>query len=292
MSGRTLSSSPNLIGLYAKAALGSIPLPGRDRSSDASTDLYDLQLRVDETVPDKGRVARYRKVCGFPAGEVLPETFPQVLAFPLHLALMTDARFPFPAVGAVHIANTIRQHRPILIGEKLALDVSVNDLRPHSRGRQVTLMTTCTIDNIVVWQGETVVLHRERTSATIPSGNPLAVPDQAPTGPLVWKLPSNLGRQYAAVSGDRNPIHLYDVTALPMGFKHHIAHGMWSKARCLAELSNRVPEAFSIAVAFKKPINLPGKVRFGARTDAGRIDFGLTSASNPSPHVLGRISPL
>ena len=30
----------------------------------------------------------------------------------------------------------------------------------------------------------------------------------APTG-TSWKLPGDLGRRYAAVSGDHNPIHLY-----------------------------------------------------------------------------------
>ena len=93
------------------------------------------------------------------------------------------------------------------------------------------------------------------------------MPDQAPTGPLVWKLPSNLGRQYASVSGDRNPIHLYDVTALPLGFRHHIAHGMWSKARCLAELSNRLPDAFSIAVCLQEADQPAGLGAFRRSTD-------------------------
>ena len=33
--------------------------------------------------------------------------------------------------------------------------------------------------------------------------------DDVPPSGITWRLPGDLGRQYAAVSGDRNPIHLY-----------------------------------------------------------------------------------
>jgi acyl dehydratase len=192
----------------------------------------------------------------------------------------------------VHITNTIRQHRPIGLDERLSVDVRVADLLPHPRGRQATLVTTCRVDDEVLWDAETVVLHRESTArdenATAAAGPDL--PAQAPTGPQVWRLPSGLGRRYAAVSGDRNPIHLFDVTAMPLGFRHHIAHGMWSKARCLAELENRLPDAYDVAVAFKKPIRLPGRVGFGARDRGDVLDFGLVSPSSGSPHLLGRVS--
>ena len=56
----------------------------------------------------------------------------------------------------------------------------------------------------------------------------------APARGLIWRLPADLGRRYASVSGDRNPIHLYGVTAKAFGFPRQIAHGMWSKARSIA----------------------------------------------------------
>ena len=80
-----------------------------------------------------------------------------------------------------------------------------------------------------------------------------------------WRLPDDLGRRYAAVSGDRNPIHLHAWSAKPFGFPRAIAHGMWTKARCLAAL--RLPDAFTAEVRFKKPILLPGKVTFGEAED-------------------------
>lgn len=290
MTARTLERSPRLTALYAKAAAGSLPLPGRTTHGASSDLVAGQQVRLDDLAIDAGHVERYRDVCSFSRSAHLPVTYPHVLAFPLHLALMTGSAFPFPAIGAVHISNTIRQLRKVSPDERLAIEVRVADLRPHPRGRQVTLATTCSVDGSVVWESDTVVLHREQSDTTGEAAQP-DVPDQAPLGPQTWRLPSGLGRRYAAVSGDRNPIHLFDLTAMPLGFRHHIAHGMWSKARCVAEIENRLPAAYSVTVAFKKPIRLPGKVTFGARQDGDAIDFGLQSGSG-SAHLLGRVASL
>ena len=80
-----------------------------------------------------------------------------------------------------------------------------------------------------------------------------------------WTLPDDLGRRYAGVSGDHNPIHLHAWSAKPFGFPREIAHGMWTKARCLASL--RLPDAFEADVKFKKPILLPSTVTFGEAGD-------------------------
>ena len=63
------------------------------------------------------------------------------------------------------------------------------------------------------------------------------------------RFPSDLGRRYGSVSGDLNPIHLSDPTAKLFGFPRAIAHGMWTKARCLAALHDRIPDALAVDVA-------------------------------------------
>ncbi|QJX03408.1 hypothetical protein HML84_20650 [Alcanivorax sp. IO_7] len=75
---------------------------------------------------------------------------------------------------------------------------------------------------------------------------------------MEWKVPGNTGRRYGAVSGDRNPIHLYPLTARLFGFKRQIAHGMWSKARALGQLQQQLPEeVFRVDVQFKLPMFIP-----------------------------------
>jgi acyl dehydratase len=294
---RTLDQMPGIPGLYAKALTGALPGPLRSRPSPVPGSPLPDPVRVDGVQIDPSRLAAYRDVCGF-GGDSVPATFPHVLAFPLHLTVMTDPSFPFATLGVVHIDNTITQSRPLLVDEPLDLIVSCSEPRPHPRGRQIALVTQAEHDGERVWRSESVMLSRGPATAQESDRDSTAddtevdLPVDAPTGPQLWHLQANLGRRYAGVSADRNPIHLYDLTAKPFGFSRHIAHGMWTKARCLAELHNRLPDEFSVTVAFRKPVTLPGAVRFGARASGPSLDFAVTSPTTGSIHLLGRVKPV
>jgi len=106
-----------------------------------------------------------------------------------------------------------------------------------------------------------------------------------------WRLPGDLGRRYAAVSGDRNPIHMHDLPAKLLGFPRTIAHGMWTKARCLAALENRLPASFSVQARFRKPVLLPSTVTFGSVEDDGVTRFAVRAARDGAPHLDGRVEP-
>lgn len=292
---RDLTGSPSLLGLYGKAALPALPglsrvpmlrsLAAGRRGRDT---LPELELRRPGVRIDANHLSAYQGVCGFQLSRQVPATYLHVLAFPLHLTLMTEPDFPFAPMGAVHVSNRIVVQQPVSCGETVDLTVTAEDLRPHPRGRLVTLVSHARVGDMLVWRDETVVLSRGDGDRGAVSAQP-DVPDEAPTGPAQWSMPGNLGRQYAAVSGDRNPIHLYDVTARAFGFRKHIAHGMWTKARALAALNNRLPERYSVEVTFKKPVFLPSSVTFGARESADVIDFGVVSGSSATAHLLGRI---
>ena len=65
---------------------------------------------------------------------------------------------------------------------------------------------------------------------------------------------------------------------------------MWTKARCLAALEGRLPDAFATEVAFKRPILLPAKVDFLTPADGSAGSFALRSQRDGSPHLEGSIS--
>ncbi len=109
---------------------------------------------------------------------------------------------------------------------------------------------------------------------------------QPPPPSADWKLDGGLGRRYAAASGDRNPIHMHDLSAKLFGFPRAIAHGMWTKARALAALEGRLPDAYEVDVAFKKPILLPAKVTFGSETAGTTTRFTVRSRKG-APHLDG-----
>jgi acyl dehydratase len=246
----------------------------------------DLVLERHEVAIDRGHVAAYSEVCGFEPRQSLPLTYPHMLAFGLHMQIMTDGSFPYPAIGTVHVGNTIHQHRPIGFAERLDVTAQAVDLRPHQKGKVFDLVTTVRSGEETVWESTSNYLRvGKRNDGVNPGREPLEV---VPGTGQVWKLPANLGRRYASVSGDHNPIHLYPVTAKAFGFPRQIAHGMWSKARCVAAIDSRLPDDVTVEVEFKKPILLPGKVAFGSRLVGGGVDFSLTRPKDGKPHLVGR----
>lgn len=64
---------------------------------------------------------------------------------------------------------------------------------------------------------------------------------------------------------------------------------MWSKARCLAALENRLPDAFTVSVAFKLPVPLPTTVALGATPTEEGWDFTLHGARSGRPHLTGSV---
>ena len=273
-------------GTLVRAALPAVPgvnlLPGIRKSG--ADDLDGLSFSTGPTEIRREHVHPYAVVCGFPDKDTVPLTYPHVLGFPLHLRVMADPSFPFAALGAVHLTNSITAHRPIAVGETVEVTVHAEKLQPHAKGRTVDFVTEVTSAGELVWESRSTYLKREHGSADAPSG---PVFDEVGAG-ITWRLPGDLGRKYAAVSGDRNPIHLYPLTAKALGFKRQIAHGMWTKARCVAALENRLPDAVTVEVAFKKPVFLPGEVAFGsAPTDTG-FAFALTDPRSGAPHLQGR----
>ena len=245
-----------------------------------------LVLERHDVAIDRDHVARYAEVCGFERRQSLPLTYPHVLGFGLHMQIMTDSSFPYPAIGTVHVGNTIHQHRPIGLGERLDVSARAANLRPHPRGKVFDLVTTVRSADQTVWESTSNYLRvGRRDESARPDGEPLEV---VPGTGQLWGLPGNLGRRYASVSGDHNPIHLYPVTAKAFGFPRQIAHGMWSKARCVAAVESRLPDDVTVRVEFKKPILLPGKVAFGSRLVDGGVDFSLTRPEDGQPHLNGR----
>jgi acyl dehydratase len=304
---RVVEGTPHVLPMMLKAALPALPglnaLPGIRKQG---TELPDLALTRHDVPIDAQQVATYAEVCGFPVKDTVPLTYPHLLAFPLQMAIMTDSAFPFAAIGTVHLENSITQHRPLTAAERLQVTVHAANLRPHPKGRVFDFVTTVHSGGETVWEETSTYLRRGRSdgshearSPEAGTGSPKEATDtsfpDAPAGPITWRLPANLGRRYAAVSGDHNPIHLYPLTAKALGFPRQIAHGMWSLARCVAALENRLPDHVRVDVAFRKPILLPGSVAFGSTPDpelGAGYAFSLTNPKSGAPHLSGRTASL
>ena len=293
MTARELTASPSMSVLFARAALATVPgatrLPFVGGGGGA---VPDEALTLADVPVDRRRLAAYDRVCGFDVSDVLPPTYPHMLAFPLALTLMTDATFPVRAIGLVHINNRIVCHRPIDAGERLSLRVWATGLAPHPRGRRFTVRSEARVGSELVWEEASLHLARGRRDDSI------AKPDGPPDGDrlpatAVWRLRGDLGRRYGAVSGDLNPIHVHPLSARLLGFGSAIAHGMWTTARCLAALGPELPGRHVAEVAFRAPIPLPATVHFAEARAGDGIAFGVRSErpGGPVAHLDGLVTP-
>jgi acyl dehydratase len=294
-----LSDAPGLGGSYARALLSAVPLLG-----GGGDEPPDHELALEGVTVDRGHLAAYDRVCGFRLSDELPATYVHVLAFPLALRLMTERDFPLPIVGLVHIENRIVQRRPVTASEELALRVRAERLRPHDKGTQIDLVGEATVDGEVVWTGVSTYLRRggggedssdgQAPAEDSPQAGLGAPPDERPSPALrpaaTVSVPDDIGRRYAAVAGDRNPIHLHSLSAKLFGFPRAIAHGMWLKARALAMLEGRLDGPLDVQVRFKKPVLLPSKIELSTGHEDGRFALGVHSAKDGSPHLTGTVA--
>ena len=211
MTTRTLESSPSILPLYARAAAPLVPgasllpfVPGGNK------EIPEIELTLPRVKAGAEQVAAYARVCGFTLRDHLPPTYPHVLAFPLHMAVMAEGSFPFGAVGLVHVENRIVQHRRIGLGEELTIHVKPTKLQPHSKGRTFSLQTKVKSGNRIVWESTSTMLRRG-------SGDSEAAPD--PDKSKLHRISGPAGRESDAVregkpaasaewklGGDRNKV--------------------------------------------------------------------------------------
>jgi acyl dehydratase len=269
-----------LAGSYARALLRQLPVVGA--SGDT---LPETELQADVEI-DRDALRAYAEVCGFRLSDAAPPTYLHVPAFPLAMRLMTARDFPFGVMGLVHIGNRIEQRRAARAGETVTLRVHAEALGDHDRGRQFDVVAEAQADGETIWREASTYLRRQSGGGAKGPREPAEPPAAGPA----WTVDRDVGRRYAAVSGDRNPIHLHPLTARLFGQPRPIAHGMWLQARCLAALEGRVPDACAVDVRFKLPVPLGSRVALTSRVSGDDREFDLRSARDGRPHLTGRIA--
>lgn len=255
-----------------------------------------IEARLTEVRTDAARLARYRELCavqGDPSH--LPIAFPHLLATPIHLALLSSTAFPLRLLGLVHVANVIEQPRPIEVGQGGEMLTWLEGYRDTVRGQEFDLETEWRDRGVLLWRETCTFLARRRSGGRdAPRVRPASEPQDS--GPVVtsgFRAAAGLGRSYGRLSGDWNPIHLADVTARVFGFRAAIAHGMWSLARCAAELpAERLAGAVRYAVEFRQPVLLPAWVTLQYRADPAGLHFTLRDAQAERVHLRGDLRTL
>ena len=274
-----LEESPSMALLLAKASVKT----GQYKLGDTLPPITALweNLKID-----KNHLQKYNRICGFESNQI-PATYLWIRAFPLIMSILVSKQFPMRAIGQVHLRNQISVHSVLDMNKPFSITAAVDHSELSSKGLEWSMQISAMSDNHVVWSSRSTFLYRCKTNIER-SSKPLNKPQGESQN---WQLPSDLGRRYAPISGDYNPIHLSALSAKLFGFKKAIAHGMWSKARCLAAMDSFIPKVgYSVDVNFLKPVFLPSKVNFYSGLSDSQRQFSLFNASGDQMHLQGSIS--
>ncbi len=225
---------------------------------------------------------------------VVHPNYIQTLSLPLQLDMMVDKAFPFKPMGLVHLANKIEVNCLPDQTATLRIKTEFANVYLHRKGWLFELVTSAGYADIDV-TNETLVkatsYYLARTKHDL-TGIDLQA-NQYKDLPKWLKLQrgasqmniieqqmrnakqsdidtenhsedlyfsANVGRKYAKVSGDFNPIHLHPLTAKILGFKKAIVHGMYSKAWVLSKIAHQqafYKQPFTVKIVFHQPIALP-----------------------------------
>lgn len=227
------------------------------RRASSADGFLDAGYRLDRI--DRAHVLRYREAFGF-AADTIPLTFLYLLAQRAQLAAMLDRPIPFRIPGLIHVENRLTMHGPVSIDAPLALTTSLRLPPAAPNGALSCVLETRAFDGerLAFACDSTYLIRRGSRVGRSDAPQP-APPSGAALGQ--WRIASDAGRRYAALSGDWNPIHLWPWSARLMGMQRPIIHGAHTLARACALLQAASgSEIASVWCRFRHPVALGAQV--------------------------------
>ncbi|KHL00346.1 MaoC/PaaZ C-terminal domain-containing protein [Sinomonas humi] len=253
---------PSLARLYVAAARDAAKkLVGK---ATARASLPNARHHVVGIRPDLIKMTEYQTLLGEAKRDIAPAGYVHTLAFPAAMSVMGREDFPLPLLGMVHLSNHVEYRVPIFYGDLLDVTAWAEKLEGHRSGTQVALVVEVQHagNDDVAWRGVSTYLAKGvyLPGTDKPGLNGQRDEFRPPLPTAMWSLDSETGRDYAAVSGDFNPIHLSSISARALGMRRSIAHGMYTASRALAEVGSQKGDTFTWDVTFEAPVFLPARV--------------------------------
>lgn len=259
----------------------------RTRHRDPAGPLPRLEVRLVLARVDPRRLSAYRAVCGYAGDARLPLLYPQVLATPLHLHLMTRREFPFAAGGLVQIANEVHQVRPLDAGESLGLCTRLGAARRTARGTEFEIVTECSdTQGNTAWRGSMTFLQPAGGAS---AANPPAAAPEGLSRYLPLDIPAGIGRRYAKAAQDFHPIHLSRSTARLFGRARPVAHDLWLAAHAMARLPAPREGWRECRLRFHRALEVPAQAVLRFRDSDGVTGFTLLGGDG-RPVLDGRLA--
>ena len=218
--------------------------------------------QFDEVSIDTEKLRSFSSFFGFK--DAIPLPFLYLLAQRAQLALMLDRSYTLSIPGTVHLSNTLEAVGEIDPNLPFKLEglgevpyKASGSLLPKFQVRfyqKGGLVALCDSQYLVKRKKKKSQSSTKRVLPEI-----ITHPDREES----WSLEKGLGRKYADISDDHNPIHKSKTAARLAGFKSPIIQGWYliSRAAQVVQAYNN-KTLKQIEVSFVKPVFLPGTYSF------------------------------
>jgi hypothetical protein len=216
-----------------------------------------------------------------------------LLAQRAQLAAMLDTDFIYSIPGLIHTGNELKMDAKPVLNKNIEQRVGIKiEGKEQGRLRRIFFEVEMVQDGCqIAHNRSTYVLNNINKLST------KKIIIKTPKSELAnavmseaWPLAENIGRQYAKLSGDFNPIHLHSIVSRWYGFPRPIVQGMYLVARAEASIVRQMQRPLhTISVKFRSPVSLPSRPCFHLIPEiADRGKFYVTSARDFSFHIDGR----
>ncbi len=255
---------PELPAVYLRALLLRLPF---------ATDVIGLKhaslSSATSTVLGTNTLPAYAELC---AAELqppnIPPAYPQVRTNGMQGTLMLESGRGGGSLSLVHVRNTIDVYDDFSLDDVMDIECKLGAIMPVKRGKEHELGTTLRRNGKLLWRSSAIFLLRGEKS----SRKRQSKQQKSDDGPFsertlgketcrqTWNLGPDLGRRYARISGDYNPIHLGRLPARLFGFQKPIAHGLWMLEFAFSAFKQQHPHMktpFRYEAAFLRPVFLP-----------------------------------
>ena len=280
---------PRIIGNYLRFLFSRRPglKPG--------TELPAIRAVINSVKINSEQLQRYTEACGLKEKKTIPLLFPHVLTSPYYMRMLCSKAFPFRLIGALHIRYHVVQYRPIKNNEEFDIAVQLQDNRAVKQGMEFDLTIELKKKDEVLWKSVSTFLKRGNFGTNYTESPRAGLIQPIPGGKIYKELYvlKNMGKKYAVITGDLNPIHLSGFIARLFGFKRDLIHGMWAGAQALGVL----PEAdvefpLRVDIAFKGPVYMDSPVNLVLKKIRKGYRFDYYCADNPRPSIQGKVKPV
>ncbi len=203
--------------------------------------------------------------------QALPPTFYVTWAMAALGEAIVKLPLPYDYARVLHSASEVRYSRPLCIDETAEYTTRVTSIDDNPRRAKIRVESIVTERDS---RGPEIFRNTMELHVPKPAPKQAGAKPKRPDPPAIaddmraisdLRMPARLGRQYALVAGDFNPVHWSRLAARSMGFKSTFVQGYCTKALLAHGLIRQIlrgaaDRLVSLRVEFRKPILLPATV--------------------------------